>query len=117
MIDNPFNERDFEEDKLSILDIKAQGQSGSIYDIEMQLQVHAGLLKRIVFYGCELYAGQLVGAMTIRSSSLLIRFAWSNVTGFGVTASKSTMRFVDRPHVWTRVGWNAGNSLGAIGLL
>ena len=56
---NPFNLRDFEDDKLSVLDIKAVDAAGAIYDIEMQLEIFAGLVQRIVFYGCELYAGQL----------------------------------------------------------
>ncbi|XZE22729.1 Rpn family recombination-promoting nuclease/putative transposase [Pirellulaceae bacterium SH449] len=51
--------QDFYEDKLSVLDIKAVDQDGNIYDIEMQLEVHLGLIQRIVFYGCELYSGQL----------------------------------------------------------
>jgi predicted transposase/invertase (TIGR01784 family) len=58
-IENPYNVQDFQEDKLSILDIKAVDQSGAIYDIEMQLTIFEGLIKRLVFYGCEIYAGQL----------------------------------------------------------
>src|SRR5271157_2134843 len=58
-IENPYNLQDFAEDKLSILDVKAIDQSGSVYDIEMQLSIFEGLIQRIVFYGCELYAGQL----------------------------------------------------------
>ncbi len=58
-IENPFNYQDFLDDKLSILDVKAKDASGSIFNIEMQLTVTAGLVKRVVFYGCELYAGQL----------------------------------------------------------
>jgi predicted transposase/invertase (TIGR01784 family) len=58
-IENPFNLQDFKEDKLSILDIRALDQLGAIYDIEMQLSAYSGLVKRIVFYGCEVYAGQL----------------------------------------------------------
>jgi predicted transposase/invertase (TIGR01784 family) len=58
-IENPFNYQDFLEDKLSILDVKAKDATGSIFNIEMQLTVTAGLVKRVVFYGCELYAGQL----------------------------------------------------------
>jgi len=53
------NLQDFEDDKLSILDIKAVDQMGTIYDIEIQLAVFKGLVQRIVFYGCEIYAGQL----------------------------------------------------------
>lgn len=58
-IQNPFNYQDFYEDKLSILDIKAVDESGAIYDIEMQLEVHLGLIQRVIFYGCELYSGQI----------------------------------------------------------
>ena len=58
-IENPFNYQDFLDDKLSILDVKATDASGSVFNIEMQLSVTAGLVKRLVFYGCELFVGQL----------------------------------------------------------
>jgi predicted transposase/invertase (TIGR01784 family) len=58
-VENPFNFQDFKDDKLSVLDIKAVDRSGAIYDIEMQLSTYEGLIQRIVFHGCELYAGQL----------------------------------------------------------
>ena len=58
-IENPFNLQDFQDDKLSILDIKAVEETGAIYDVEMQLSIFSGLIQRIVFYGCEIYAGQL----------------------------------------------------------
>ncbi|MBI2479327.1 MAG: Rpn family recombination-promoting nuclease/putative transposase [Planctomycetia bacterium] len=48
-IENPYSQQDFQDDKLSILDVKALDQSGSIYNIEMQLTVHHGLVQRIVF--------------------------------------------------------------------
>ena len=59
LIENPFQYQDFLEDKLSVLDIKAKDHLGSIFHIEMQLSVKSGLEKRLVFYGCELFAGQL----------------------------------------------------------
>jgi predicted transposase/invertase (TIGR01784 family) len=58
-IQNPFNYRDFAEDKLTILDIKATDSNGRIFDVEMQLSVHQGLVKRIVYYGCETYVDQM----------------------------------------------------------
>lgn len=58
-IENPFNFRDFEDDKLSILDIKAVDREGAIYDVEIQLTTYEGLEQRIVYNGCRLYAGQL----------------------------------------------------------
>ncbi len=59
VIVNPYNLQDFLDDKLSILDIKAIDANGAIYAIEMQLSIFDGLVQRIVFYGCENYAGQL----------------------------------------------------------
>ncbi|MBX3416809.1 MAG: Rpn family recombination-promoting nuclease/putative transposase [Pirellulaceae bacterium] len=56
---NPFNLQDFQQDKLSILDVKATDQNGVIYDIEIQIAVRPGLVQRLVFYGCDEYAGQL----------------------------------------------------------
>jgi predicted transposase/invertase (TIGR01784 family) len=58
-IANPYNLQDFKEDKLSILDVKAVDQAGAIYGVEIQLTIFEGLVQRIVFYGCELYAGQM----------------------------------------------------------
>ena len=51
--------QDFQNDELSILDIRAVDQRGAIYDVEMQMSKYSGLVKRIVFYGCEVYAGKL----------------------------------------------------------
>jgi len=58
-IENPYNLQDFLDDKLSILDIKAIDENRAVYSVEMQLAIHDGLVQRIVFYGCELYADQL----------------------------------------------------------
>ena len=58
-LENPFNPQDFRDDKLSVLDIKAVDRAGAIYDVEMQLPTYEGLVQRMVFYGCELYAGQV----------------------------------------------------------
>lgn len=41
---NPFNLQDFQQDKLSILDVKATDQNGVIYDIEIQIAVRPGLV-------------------------------------------------------------------------
>ena len=50
-IENPYQIQDFQDDKLSILDIKATDQTGAIYGIEMQLSICSSLIQRIVFYG------------------------------------------------------------------
>jgi predicted transposase/invertase (TIGR01784 family) len=85
-IENPFNLQDFEDDKLSILDVKAVDATGAIYDVEMQLPIFGGLLQRIVFYGCELYAGQLkagedyTGLHPVYSICLVHGILWTEAT-------------------------------------
>lgn len=56
---NPFHERDFEADKLSIVDLKARDQAGRGYTVEMQMLGYAALPKRLVYYLAESYRGQL----------------------------------------------------------
>ena len=58
-IRNPFNYQDFADDKLTILDIKAIDTRDRIFNVEMQLSAHQGLVERIVYYGCEVYTDQL----------------------------------------------------------
>jgi len=56
---NPFNYQDFKDDKQIILDIRARDSNGRWFNIEMQVAVGAGLLKRLVYYVSSLYSGQL----------------------------------------------------------
>lgn len=83
-IENPYNLQDFLDDKLSILDVKAIDQLGRIHNVEMQLTVETGLVQRIVFYGCELYAGQMRAAgnyadlHSVNSICLLEGKLWRN---------------------------------------
>jgi predicted transposase/invertase (TIGR01784 family) len=56
---NPFNEKDFEDDKLSILDVKATDDQGRLLDIEMQTSLPGELRKRLVYYAALQYVQQL----------------------------------------------------------
>jgi predicted transposase/invertase (TIGR01784 family) len=58
-IENPYNYKEFLEDKMSILDIRASDGQGWIYHIEMQVAVAADLTQRLVYYACDQYADQL----------------------------------------------------------
>ena len=58
-IENPYNYREFLEDKLSILDIRATDTRGWIFNIEMQVSVVADLTQRLAYYVCDQYADQL----------------------------------------------------------
>ncbi len=56
---NPYNEREFESDKLSIVDIKAQDEQGRSFQIEIQLVLHPGLAPRILYTWSTVYHGLL----------------------------------------------------------
>ena len=57
---NPFNEKETDNDKLSVLDVKAKDAAGRWFGVEMQMVAHAALVDRLLYYWARLYAGQLV---------------------------------------------------------
>ena len=56
---NPYNLKNFLQDKLSILDVKAKSVSGKLYNIEIQISDEADYDKRALYYWAELYTQQL----------------------------------------------------------
>ena len=56
---NPYNAKNFSRDKLSILDIKAQGLDGKRFNIEIQISDEADYDKRALYYWARLYTEQL----------------------------------------------------------
>ena len=56
---NPYNEREFLDDKLSIVDVKARDPQGRIYQIELQLLNLPQLPQRILYGWTDLYSSQL----------------------------------------------------------
>ena len=56
---NPYNAKNFKQDKLSILDIKAKGRDGKRYNIEIQISDEADNDKRALYYWAKLYTEQL----------------------------------------------------------
>lgn len=56
---NPYNPKNFKKDKLSILDIKAQGVDGKRFNIEIQICDEADYNKRALYYWAKLYTEQL----------------------------------------------------------
>lgn len=52
---NPYNEKEFETDKLSVVDVKAMSAQGVSYQIEIQRAVHAGLTSRILYTWSAIY--------------------------------------------------------------
>jgi predicted transposase/invertase (TIGR01784 family) len=56
---NPYNVSDYAEGKLSILDIKAEGEDGRLFDIEMQIRASKFYGKRALFYWAKIFGSQL----------------------------------------------------------
>ena len=56
---NPINDREFESDKLSILDIRATDQLGRIFNVEIQRTSSLGLTKRLTYYAALNLVDQL----------------------------------------------------------
>jgi len=60
VLKNPYNDKNFKNDKLSILDIKAQDAiTDKWYNIEMQISDQDYYDKRALYYWARLYIGQL----------------------------------------------------------
>ncbi len=59
---NPYNAKNFRQDKLSILDVKAKGVDGKRYNIEIQISDEADYDKRALYYWAKLYTEQLKAA-------------------------------------------------------
>lgn len=56
---NPPIEKDFEDDKWSLLDILAKDEQGRLYDVEVQTTRPLGLRQRLAYYAASLLVGQL----------------------------------------------------------
>lgn len=59
---NPFNYKEFEGDKLSVLDIKAKTNSGEIINIEVQVRKEDNYRKRSLYYWSKSYGETILEA-------------------------------------------------------
>ncbi|MGE0083465.1 MAG: Rpn family recombination-promoting nuclease/putative transposase [Desulfococcaceae bacterium] len=56
---NPYNEKEFIGDKLTVVDVKALDERGNSYQIEIQMAVHAALTSRVLFTWSSIYHSQM----------------------------------------------------------
>ena len=56
---NPYNEKEFLNDKLSIVDIKARDEEDRIFQIEIQMTLFSYLPSRMLYSWCDIYGAQL----------------------------------------------------------
>lgn len=69
---NPYNLQNFRDDKLSILDIKAQGRDGKLFNIEIQITDEANYDKRALYYWARVYSNQLLESQRYRDLKKVI---------------------------------------------
>ena len=77
---NPYNPQNFRNDKLSILDIKAKGFDGKMFNIEIQISDEADYDKRALYYWAKLYTEQLKSSEDYSSLSKAIGIHILNFT-------------------------------------
>jgi predicted transposase/invertase (TIGR01784 family) len=56
---NPYNEKEFLDDKLSIVDVKAQDAAGRMFQIEIQMLAYRHLPARMLYTWADIYSQQL----------------------------------------------------------
>ena len=56
---NPYNDKEFLDDKLSVVDVKAKDRDGRLYQIEIQLLTYRNLPERMVYTWCDIISQQL----------------------------------------------------------
>jgi predicted transposase/invertase (TIGR01784 family) len=56
---NPYNDKEFLDDKLSVVDVKAKDSEGRLYQIEIQLLTYRHLPEWMVYTWCDIISQQL----------------------------------------------------------
>ena len=56
---NPYNDKEFLDDKLSVVDIKAKDKQDRLFQIEIQMQTYCYLPERIIYNWADIYSQQL----------------------------------------------------------
>ncbi|MCX4080056.1 Rpn family recombination-promoting nuclease/putative transposase [Rickettsia rhipicephali] len=82
---NPYNPQNFRNDKLSILDIKALGESGKRFNIEIQITDEADYDKRALYYWAKLYTETLQASQDYSSLNKAISIHILNFTSIPET--------------------------------
>ena len=56
---NPYNDKEFLDDKLSVVDIKARDSQNQLYQVEIQMLMYKNLPARIIYNWTDIYSQQL----------------------------------------------------------
>jgi len=64
---NPFNEKEFKDEKLSVVDVKVQDHQGRIYIVELQVLRDRSFVQRSIYYLAKVYSRQLKAGQHYRN--------------------------------------------------
>jgi predicted transposase/invertase (TIGR01784 family) len=84
---NPFQEKELETDKLSILDIKARDSTGRQFNVEMQLLVFGAFRPRVLYYWAKLHQSQLTAGADYRLLRPTVTIVFVNESLFPALSS------------------------------
>ncbi|MDR0774901.1 MAG: Rpn family recombination-promoting nuclease/putative transposase [Rickettsia sp.] len=94
---NPYNPKNFKNDKLSILDVKAKSVDGKRFNIEIQISDEADYDKRALYYWAKLYTEQLKVAQDYSTLSKAIGVHILNFTSIpNVTKYHNVFHIVEK---------------------
>ena len=94
---NPYNPKNFKNDKLSILDVKAKYVDGKRFNIEIQISDEADYDKRALYYWDKLYTEQLKVAQDYSTLSKAIGIHILNFTSIpNVTKYHNVFHIVEK---------------------
>ncbi len=112
---NPYLEKDHEDDKLGIVDVRARTEDGALIDIEVQVAPDPDFDRRTLYYWAKLFTGQITEgqgywtlhpALTINILDFIIRPELSYHTIFALREQHSgqplsdalRLHFLDYPN-------------------
>ncbi|WP_341751938.1 MULTISPECIES: Rpn family recombination-promoting nuclease/putative transposase [unclassified Candidatus Tisiphia] len=94
---NPYNPKNFKNDKLSILDVKAKSVDGKRFNIEIQISDEADYDKQALYYWAKLYTEQLKVAQDYSTLSKAIGIHILNFTSItNVTKYHNVFHIVEK---------------------
>ncbi len=64
---NPYNDKEWLNDKLSIVNVKARDQNGNLYQLEIQLLNYKALPARMLYTWADIYTQQLQNGLSFQS--------------------------------------------------
>jgi predicted transposase/invertase (TIGR01784 family) len=79
---NPFNEKEYAQDKLTIVDVKARDQGGRQFHLEMRLAVPFAFDKRILYYWAKFHQQQMQEGDYFQTLCPTISVWWLNQSLF-----------------------------------